>query len=59
VTEILGGFISQDLRLDQNVNSLVLFCFYQVRNIAKIMPIVSLMELAMIANAFVSSHLPE
>lgn len=45
------------LMLDVYVKSLVRFCFYHLRNIAKLSPIVSHIELQIGIHAFISSHL--
>ncbi len=49
--------MGQDFSLDQHVNYLVCNCFYQLRNIAKLRPVVSTAEMEMIIHAFISSRL--
>lgn len=53
----LGVTFDPPLTLDTHVKSLVRSCFYHLRNIAKLTPIVSRSELEMIIHAFVSSRL--
>lgn len=50
----LGVSISQGLNLDQHVNELVRSYFYQLRNIAKLSPVVTLLEMKTIISAFFS-----
>jgi len=45
------------LTLDAHVKSLVCSCFYHLKNIAKLSPIVSRSEMEMIIHAFISSRL--
>ncbi len=49
----LGVHMGQAFSLDQHVNYLVRNCFYQLRNIAKLRPVVSTAELEMIIHAFI------
>uniref|UniRef100_A0A669CLJ3 Reverse transcriptase domain-containing protein n=1 Tax=Oreochromis niloticus TaxID=8128 RepID=A0A669CLJ3_ORENI len=53
----LGVSIDSALTLDAHVKSLVRSCFYHLRNIAKLSPIVSRSKLEIVIHAFVSSHL--
>ncbi len=53
----LGVHMGQAFSLDQHVNYLVRNCFYQLRNIAKLRPVVSTVELEMIIHSFISSRL--
>ncbi len=53
----LGVHMGQAFSFDQHVNYLFRNCFYQLRNIAKLRPVVSTVELEMIIHAFISSRL--
>lgn len=53
----LGVTFDSALTLDGHVKSLVRSCFYHLRNISKLSPIVSHTELEIVIHAFISSRL--
>ncbi|XP_029941085.1 uncharacterized protein LOC115383145 [Salarias fasciatus] len=55
--KILGVTVDHALTLDQHVKLLISSCFFQLRNIAKLRPIVSQAEMEILIHAFGSSRL--
>uniref|UniRef100_A0A669C582 Reverse transcriptase domain-containing protein n=1 Tax=Oreochromis niloticus TaxID=8128 RepID=A0A669C582_ORENI len=53
----LGVTFDSSLTLDGHVNSLVRSCFYHLRNVARLSPILSRSELEIAIHAFISSRL--